>query len=385
MATSLRSDSLLLNLPPEVLTDIFTDVISGGSLFSLALANHQCKKITDDILNLYWSRLKSPKADLPEGLVDLKHLIGRIDQSDSKPNTSSLFHALMKEFAKCEVALPKGMLPLTPVELRVLQGQAESVAPERALNAIWPKIVEQLHSAPKLQSVDAIRTWLLDPKNALFLNGITELDLPDLDLRVLPPEISRFGQLQRLNLRNNQLQWLPNTLFALTELQNLDLRNNKLRLLPAEIGALAKLKILDLQNNMLQALPDAFWTLPELEWLNLNDNHLGVLPDKIKALNQLKGLGLKSNQLSSIPDEIWDLTCLVWLTLSDNHLSSLPAQISCLTRLNELHVDSNHLRSLPDAVWALPQLKMLEIKCNRLTLKDRFAPLFIRVRGMIRA
>lgn len=85
--------------------------------------------------------------------------------------------------------------------------------------------------------------------------GLFELDLSDLRLRLLPNSLIQLTQLRSLNLSNNRLTKLPNSLGRLTQLQTLDLRDNMLMTLPSFIGRLPELKSLDLCNNELGDLP----------------------------------------------------------------------------------------------------------------------------------
>jgi len=59
----------------------------------------------------------------------------------------------------------------------------------------------------------------------------------------------------RLYLANNNLAFLPSTLFDLTNLRSLGLRNNKLTEIPSAIGQLVNLETLNIVNNDLQFLP----------------------------------------------------------------------------------------------------------------------------------
>src|SRR5437867_2123058 len=88
-------------------------------------------------------------------------------------------------------------------------------------------------------------------------SGATELDLSNpewselkpLQLTELPESLWKLRQLQKLNLSNNQLMTLPESLAALgalTQLQTLNLSNNQLTALPESLGQLTQLQSLDL-------------------------------------------------------------------------------------------------------------------------------------------
>ena len=93
-------------------------------------------------------------------------------------------------------------------------------------------------------------------------NGGIALDLSELGLTRLPPEIGQLTALTQLRLYNNQLSSLPPELGQLTALTQLVLISNQLSSLPPEIGQLTALTWLYLGNNQLSSLPD--WLNPSL-------------------------------------------------------------------------------------------------------------------------
>ena len=240
--------------------------------------------------------------------------MGRIEQlhpGDYEAKPSHLFLSLAYEFTDLKATLPQGKLPLTPADLTVLQNQALHVEQEESLCRIWEKIESNHYHLPALKTAAEIRSWLNNPNNAGIINGITEIDLSSLKLRVLPPEIARFTKLRILSLYNNQLTTLPDAIGSLTALQKLSLYRNQLITLPDAIGALTGLKWLWLSENQLKSLPKEIGALIALEELSLISNYeLTTLPEEFGALKKLKRLRLESTGFKTIPDAIADLTGL---------------------------------------------------------------------------
>src|SRR5260221_12379132 len=79
----------------------------------------------------------------------------------------------------------------------------------------------------------------------------TSLDLADLGLTILPPEIGQLKALKRLQLRKNRLATLPREIGQLATLKELSLAYNQVTRLPLEIGQLTALEDLLLANNQL--------------------------------------------------------------------------------------------------------------------------------------
>ena len=83
----------------------------------------------------------------------------------------------------------------------------------------------------------------------------TLLDLSDLGLTALPPEISELTSLRTLYIGHNDLTTLPSEIGNLRQLTTLHAMDNALSSLPAEIGNLKNLCVLELGNNQLTDLP----------------------------------------------------------------------------------------------------------------------------------
>mmetsp|Transcript_24405 Transcript_24405/g.61203 ORF Transcript_24405/g.61203 Transcript_24405/m.61203 type:complete len:695 (-) Transcript_24405:149-2233(-) len=107
------------------------------------------------------------------------------------------------------------------------------------------------------------------------------LDVSNMGLRGLSPNIGIYNHLTALYLNNNQLITLPPALFDLTSLTHLDLSTNLLKSIPPEIGKLVHLKDLSLCNNYLRELPLEIGRLFRLERLLLDGNRITSLPDEV--------------------------------------------------------------------------------------------------------
>ncbi len=102
-----------------------------------------------------------------------------------------------------------------------------------------------------------------------------------------------------LDLSNQNLTRLPDSLFSSTNLEELNISNNKLTgALPGEIRHLKNLKILNISNNMMTGIPAEVGQLSKLEILDLSNNQFTGLPYELGNLKSLKILKLSGNNYS---------------------------------------------------------------------------------------
>ncbi|KAE8674998.1 Plant intracellular Ras-group-related LRR protein 1 [Hibiscus syriacus] len=206
-----------------------------------------------------------------------------------------------------------------------------------------------------------------DPEEKVRL-GI--VDLSGMSLDSLPIPSLNLATVSKLDLSNNNLQSIPESLTArLLNVVNLDVHSNQLKSLPNSIGCLSKLKILNVSGNFLQALPKTIENCRSLEELNANFNQLTTLPDTIGfELIKLKKLSVNSNKLIFLPDSTSHLTSLRVLDARLNCLRSLPDDMENLINLEVLNVSQNfqYLETLPYSIGLLISLVELDVSYNKI-------------------
>ncbi len=146
----------------------------------------------------------------------------------------------------------------------------------------------------------------------------------------------------------------------------LDLSNLQLTTLPPNLTNLTNLTTLHLGGNRLTALPESLANLTNLTTLFLSSNQLTALPENLTNLTNLTHLTLGSNRLTALPESLANLTNLTHLALDFNQLTALPERLANLTNLIELYLDCNQLTALPDWLTDLTSLEHLSVKANPL-------------------
>jgi len=192
----------------------------------------------------------------------------------------------------------------------------------------------------------------------------TALDLSDLGLSTVPPEIGQLRALTKLWLRRNQLKALPTEIGELTALKEFSAAQNRLKDLPDIFDAFRDLRKLWLDRNQIEELPKSVGQLGKLEELWLYRNELSKLPESFGGLTNLVRLDLRKNDLVELPDTIRNLRSLVLLWLWDNRLRTLPDKICGLSSLKELYLENNNLTDLPHTLLELGELRRLFLHGN---------------------
>eukprot|EP00253_Pinus_taeda_P008771 PITA_08771 len=222
-----------------------------------------------------------------------------------------------------------------------------------------------------------------------------KLDLSGLLLHSVPHEIAKLSStLVNLDLANNNLQVLPDSVTSLVNLTHLDIQSNQLTSLPDSIGRLVNLKVFNVSGNSLAMLPDSIESCRSLEELIANFNHLIRLPEGLgfELLNlrklcvhsnklthlpystshmmSLRFLDVHTNRLGGLPEDLENLMNLEYLDLSSNfnYLVSLPESIGGLTSLIELNANYNQISALPASIGRLEKLQFLKVEGNPLVV-----------------
>ncbi|MBS0603671.1 MAG: leucine-rich repeat domain-containing protein [Verrucomicrobia bacterium] len=118
-----------------------------------------------------------------------------------------------------------------------------------ALLKIWRPLSKRVNfnGTPRPKTLGEIKEWFDNPAHTGQLNAITVLDLSDLKLKAIPPQITKCGQLRELFLDDNQITDIA-ALGQLSQLEELHLDDNLISDISA-IGNLGKLERLSLDYN----------------------------------------------------------------------------------------------------------------------------------------
>ncbi len=174
------------------------------------------------------------------------------------------------------------------------------------INSIKDRDIRPLKKAEEIDQ--AITKWLnTKDENGNFVNPLKtsyiNLNLINQGLKSIIPCISQFKNLRSLNLDDNQLTSLPESLANLTKLTNISINNNLITHLPN----FTQLVFLKASNNQITELPESFKDSRDLEHLDLSYNLLETIPNYFSYLWELQYLYLNNNQITSVPYSIFTM------------------------------------------------------------------------------
>ena len=194
------------------------------------------------------------------------------------------------------------------------------------------------------------------------------LDLSGLGLREIPPETYELEGLLELQVSNNNLYDVPESLLEkLTTIERLGLAGNRLRALPRSIGGLRALRGVWAHGNCLKEIPEELCECESLRNLVVGGNRLRALPENMSRLKSLEELSAPGNQLRALPD-LGSLPLLRDIDLHGNAIERLPEDMSGLRALESLSVQGNRLKKIPKSLTTLRRLRALNLAENEIEL-----------------
>ena len=179
------------------------------------------------------------------------------------------------------------------------------------------------------------------PDSIVYMTSLTQLSVLHNELETLPDRMGLLCNMRRLELSNNKLKALPDTFAALTHIKRLDLESNFLRLLPENLDLMVKLETLNVNKNRLLRLPRCLHRMKVLRLVSANKNCISYIPSDLMKSRTIENLSLCNNELTSLPERIGEMICLKELALDFNSLSFLPMTFYMLENLTHLRIEGN--------------------------------------------
>jgi Leucine-rich repeat (LRR) protein len=241
----------------------------------------------------------------------------------------------------------------------------------------------KLHIAsPLLLSLDLSNNRLdAVPDSIGLLSCLRQLFLQHNNILNLPETCGHLQHLQELDVSHNPLHNLPGSLGFLRSLVKLGVGNCPLRMPPADVVAMGSCMILkflkevrlsveahslDLSRLALEVLPASLCRHTDLTSLVLNDNVLAALPPAVAAMTKLHTLVLSRNKFQEIPLFVSTFTHLRVLHVQNNFIQRFHDPFTTLVNLEEIWADDNQISGMTSSFSVFQKLRLLRAGQNRL-------------------
>ena len=229
-------------------------------------------------------------------------------------------------------------------------------------------------------NIDNMITTVEEALDEFTYLRIQAMDLSDLNLINIPPSIGDLDSLSYLNLENNILESLPDTICSLS-LDELELNNNSI----CQVSSIPECvsQFYDIMDQNCIAYPDENDTDFLIELMNMNaindttfdliyNNRVTweIKLDEGSLVQRIVKLDLDNLALDTIPISIGNLEYLRWIELENNNLTAIPEQFGSLIELWYLDIYNNNISDIPVSLQNLSNLRELYIYNNNIEELD---------------
>ncbi|XP_045102562.1 leucine-rich repeat-containing protein 40-like isoform X5 [Portunus trituberculatus] len=337
-------------------------------LTRLYLSSNQLSTLSPEISNL--SALQILDDVSHNSLESLPFSIGYLQRLSKFNASENEIKELPPEIGDC---FALSQLDMTHNKLESLP---DSIGNLRKLEQLYLRH-NRLRSIPPLHSCVAMKELYLgnnfikemSAEQLGYLSGVSILDLRDNQMDDLPDQITLLQGLERLDITNNNLSTLPFHLGLLPHLKSMPLEGNPMRLIRRDIVQRGTVQLLKYLRSRVSA---PVHTFPGFENTPADTNLLldnSSIPDKY----QMKNTQTVSynEKVSTIPDQLFENAAeaeVRTVDLSKNVLTEVPAKLEMLCRhVSEVMLGQNKLTTFPSWIGRFHRLQFLDLQSNQLT------------------
>ncbi len=212
-----------------------------------------------------------------------------------------------------------------------------------SLNKSNVKCIHKLHKLCKLSYLNLSYNGLVEfPKKIAKCTRLYKLDMDNNKLKRMPDDLEG-SSIGWFSLSNNSITHIPTNFFDSRNninQQHLSKRNWKLR--KRDMGC----EYLNLNNNMVMEIPESIKYSTTLTFLHLRNNKITAIPNEIGAACSLNFIDLTRNYITKIPSSVSNLKNLVRFEIGFNLLDETP-DFSQMRKLSIFDVRYNNLTQIP--------------------------------------
>ena len=230
------------------------------------------------------------------------------------------------------------------------------------------KYFEAVPKSSKLDSLILAFNFIEEIENLHQAPYLTVLDLHNNKIEELPESILDMENLKTLNISNNNMNNLPPRLALLDNLVRIQVEGNPLKSIKSSIRSA---KAEDLKSYLRLRL--GVKEEEKLELKKAQDSHLpgaSSMADPweiyIREYLQNNQLIIQRKDIVQISEILWDYDELTMVDLSHNAIQVIPDEIYSLSSLLSLRLSYNRLTSLCEPLSQMANLRELELSDNKL-------------------
>lgn len=199
------------------------------------------------------------------------------------------------------------------------------------------------------------------------LNHLEVLELHENKLTTLPESIKSLGRLRSLNVSHNQLEAIDFTGLHDCPLTELNIASNRIRgtLVAASVGELSSLQLLDMRGNRISNLSEGPLSLPSLQTFLGSNNEMEALPDMSSWIELLTFI-TDYNRLTVIPSGCTGLKKLRVMDFTGNNITTIEPSLGNMETLEVIKFEGNPIRERNLLGMSIADLKR--------TLRNRIGP-----------
>lgn len=204
-------------------------------------------------------------------------------------------------------------------------------------------------------------------------NKITAASLKDKGITQID-DMTECSQLRKLDLTGNQLSTvdsLKGLRDVATSLVYLNLSNNGMVDMDV-VEDMPQINVLNVSNNKIDRILQSVNKLTQLRALILGHNQIKTI-EHIDTLEQLNTLVVSHNQIKDIP-KMPLLTEMAKISAAHNKISKIP-DLSMYGKLKELRLNDNRITTIPEHFRECSSLRVIDLGSNKLDDWTSIAPL----------
>ncbi|CAH2234399.1 jg21203 [Pararge aegeria aegeria] len=141
------------------------------------------------------------------------------------------------------------------------------------------------------------------PPDIVNLRDLKKLNISNNNLKGLPA-LGELRKMEILDANHNNIEQLPD-FYGCTALKEIYLANNYIKEITEEFcDQMQQLNVLNIRDNQIEVLPENISLLKTLKRFDLSNNNLNKLPRNLGLLSQLQSISMEGNKLSFVRQDI---------------------------------------------------------------------------------